>query len=96
MAVSNCDTLSLNMDHGCIRATEALQAIRCCEKALEGGPQTGDMAAIEELLTIKREHGWRSRIDGRHDMWNFLIPTVAAAILVLLGLIEAGAEVWVF
>ena len=29
-------------------------------------------------------------------MWNFLIPTVAAAIFVLLGLIDAGAEVWIF
>jgi hypothetical protein len=33
---------------------------------------------------------------GDMNMWNFLIPTVAAAILVLLGLIETGTEVWVF
>jgi hypothetical protein len=33
---------------------------------------------------------------GDMNMWNFLIPTVAAAIFVLLGLIEAGAEIWVF
>jgi hypothetical protein len=29
-------------------------------------------------------------------MWNFLIPTLAAAIFVLLGLVEAGAGVWIF
>jgi hypothetical protein len=33
LAVSNRDTLSLNIDHGCSRATNALQAARCCEKA---------------------------------------------------------------
>jgi hypothetical protein len=33
---------------------------------------------------------------GDMNMWNFLILTAAAAIFVWLGLMESGAEVWVF
>jgi hypothetical protein len=55
----------------------------------------GDMAfCIRKLLTTIREHGGEAERWEILKMWNILIPSVSAVILVFLGIIEAGARLF--